>query len=155
MALSTSHGYDISWPQCGGPQPAHPYGFGIVGVTGGRAFTTNPCLGDQVTWASAGGSGAGVYINVNHPRDGRVGQALTDYGVDTVRHAVAYAEAQRIRPPMWWLDVETMNYWSADTTLNALIIQGAIDELHRLGLAVGIYSTSYQWGVIAGGFSPG
>src|SRR6185295_18639642 len=68
VALSASIGFDISWPQCGKPVPAQPYGFGIVGVTGGRAFTTNPCLGDQVAWASAGGAGAGVYINLNSPR---------------------------------------------------------------------------------------
>ena len=32
-----SAGYDVSWPQCGGPLPHLNRGdFGIVGVTGGR-----------------------------------------------------------------------------------------------------------------------
>src|SRR5918996_761646 len=37
-------GYDISYPQCGGPFP-ETYGFAIVGVNGGRVFSPNPCLG--------------------------------------------------------------------------------------------------------------
>ena len=37
-----SSGYAISWPQCGATYPAEPFGFGIVGVTDGAAFTHNP-----------------------------------------------------------------------------------------------------------------
>ncbi|HEX6489634.1 MAG TPA: hypothetical protein VF137_12285 [Candidatus Dormibacteraeota bacterium] len=56
-------------------------------------------------------------------------------------------------PTMWWLDVETGNSWSSsDLTLNAETLQGSVDELTSLtpGIQVGAYSTSYQWGVIAG-----
>jgi hypothetical protein len=149
--LSAYAGYDISWPQCGGVLPAHPYGFGIIGITGGKAFTTNPCLGDQVEWAGAGGSGSGAYVNLNSPTDG---SDPYDYGVRAIRDAVAYADGQRIHPPMWWLDVETDNAWSPDLGANSRVIQGAIAELHRNREGVGIYSTGYQWGVIAGDYAP-
>ncbi|HJP70436.1 MAG TPA: hypothetical protein VJ975_01815 [Candidatus Limnocylindria bacterium] len=61
-------GYDISFPQCGGRFPSEP-AFAIVGVTGGRAFTDNPCLGagagaSQLEWA---GPDAGLYLNTGNP----------------------------------------------------------------------------------------
>jgi hypothetical protein len=45
------------------------------------------------------------------------------------------------------------NSWSADTTLNALTVQGAAAYLHGQGKQVGIYSTLYQWKKITGGYS--
>ena len=57
------------------------------------------------------------------------------------------------QPAVWWLDVETGNSWSStDLTLNSAALQGAVDELGVLtpGVPVGAYSTSYQWGQIAG-----
>lgn len=44
-------GYDISYPQCGSKLPTGQV-FGIVGVNGGTAATTNPCLASQLVWAS-------------------------------------------------------------------------------------------------------
>ena len=60
-------GNDISWPQCGRDLPEPP-AFAIVGVTGGRPDTANPCLAAQLAWAdqsaeSAGGRPAAVYVN--------------------------------------------------------------------------------------------
>ncbi len=55
---------------------------------------------------------------------------------------------------MWWLDVETGNAWSWDTVANAADIEGMAAYLQDIGAQVGIYSTSYQFGVIAGQLHP-
>ena len=54
---------------------------------------------------------------------------------------------------LWWLDVETANSWSSDTTLNVEDVQGSIDYLTNVAdvSQVGIYSTGYQWQRITGG----
>jgi hypothetical protein len=64
-------GYDISWPQCGKKLPSGQ-AFGIVGVNGGNAATTNPCLASQLVWAnkSVGGSvqpKIQLYVNTANP----------------------------------------------------------------------------------------
>ena len=47
---TTLLGNDVSWPQCGKALPESPV-FAIVGVTGGLANNTNPCLAEQLAWA--------------------------------------------------------------------------------------------------------
>jgi hypothetical protein len=74
-------GVDISYPQCGDPYP-ESFGFAIVGVNGGRVYSTNPCFGpdrgpSQLEWA---GRDADLYLNTGNPgpRDSRhwpVGQS--------------------------------------------------------------------------------
>jgi hypothetical protein len=60
-------GHDISFPQCGAPFPDDPQ-FGIIGVNGGRAFTKNPCLVDQLAWAKRAENRApGFYVNTGNP----------------------------------------------------------------------------------------
>lgn len=57
----------------------------------------------------------------------------------------------------WWLDVETGNTWQSSTTtdgiaMNVADIQGMESALSSAGVSpAGIYSTSYQWGVITNG----
>src|ERR671936_75441 len=54
-------GFDISYPQCGAS--ADPAGsFGIIGVTGGRAFTANSCFTTEYDRAPAQRS---IYMNLN------------------------------------------------------------------------------------------
>lgn len=164
-------GYDVSFPQCGMELPALPYAFGIVGVTGGFAFTENPCLKEQYAWAAKSGH-ASVYINMKSPagetideRDhGPAGDCTKDdtrcqaynYGYKTAQHAFEYAAKQGVvNPATWWLDIETESTWSDDTTMNAVVIRAAIDFFETKRAVVGIYSTAYQWSLIAGEYRPG
>ena len=175
---SGSTGYDISWPQCGQSYPPKPYTVAVVGVNDGQAFTTNPCLGSEASWA---GTGLNLYININSPssvddtdRSGPAGRCgpggdsclAYNYGYNAAANSVAVAANDGVGAPTWWLDVETAGnctaqfptngtgYWSCDPSLNAATIQGAIDALRHEGVVAGDYSTSYQWQVITGGYVP-
>ena len=64
-------GYDISYPQCGVKLPTDHY-FGIVGVNGGTAASTNPCLVSQLNWANKARTGSSqpkvqLYVNTANP----------------------------------------------------------------------------------------
>lgn len=153
-------GYDISWPQCGRPYPARPFDVAIVGVNGGRALTTNPCLVDQATrWASP--DQLDVYLNLNRPPAGYTGGCPTSnavciayvFGLQAAQSSVATARSAGLAPRLWWLDIENPALWAADTRLNAVTIQAAVDTLRGAGLTVGLYGTRYQWGVITGGYT--
>jgi len=67
----TPLGNDVSYPQCGKTLPTTQT-FGVVGVNGGLATTTNDCLGAQLQWAwrSSGTQHqpkAGLYVNTANP----------------------------------------------------------------------------------------
>jgi hypothetical protein len=161
-------GFDVSWPQCPAQVPG-THAFGVVGVTGGQAFTVNPCLLPEYQWALSGAA-AGVYVNLSPVtpglREAIIGPAGVclpvnlacqgrNYGANTVLAAVAAARAAGAdRAPVWWLDVETENQWPADAGLNRAVVLGAIDEVSALGHQAGVYSTAYQWSLITGGFRP-
>lgn len=223
-AASTPTGNDISWPQCGKPYPKGQ-AFGIVGVNGGKATTTNPCLTSQLNWA-AGSSGLAknqpkvqVYVNTANPGevlehyavdswptdniDPRGKNTLIDYGelyknphgqctttagnynsytndlpcswqygwnraVEAVDQRFAPAIAQSViadKNPasyIWWLDVEQVNSWQAETNTidspernaayarNVATLEGMTAFYEYIGARVGIYSTGYQWNKIVG-----
>lgn len=70
-ATTSPLGIDISYPQCGKTVPK-TQAFGIVGVNGGLATTTNPCLKDQLVWASKSLGGTPqekiqLYVNTANP----------------------------------------------------------------------------------------
>ena len=159
-------GYDISWPQCEGDYPAGPVGLGILGVNDGRAFTHNPCLASEAAWA---GNPAALYINLNAPPTGST-QGLTgpagtcpaantgclayNYGFNAAADAFAYASSNAVKSGVWWLDVETANTWDSNTNNNDLTIKGALDALGSEGVLAGIYSTGYQFSIVAGRYAP-
>jgi hypothetical protein len=167
-ALDGAHGWDVSFPQCGGALPQDDLGFGIVGVTSGMTFTHNPCLGEQWRWALSTRA-AGIYVNVNFPsnaselalgatssrqRDcnGAISCIAYNFGFNGAADAVQYAREQGVvGVPLVWIDVEQLNYWTADTALNSVVLRGAVDAIREAGMDVGVYSTPYQYGRIAGG----
>lgn len=68
---TTPLGIDVSWPQCGKQLPTN-HAFGIVGVNGGYANTTNACLKEQLVWANNAIGGTTqekvqLYVNTANP----------------------------------------------------------------------------------------
>jgi hypothetical protein len=187
-------GNDISYPQCGKTLPAKQ-AFGIVGVNGGLANTTNSCLAAQLAWAaqSAGTTvqpKTQLYVNTANP--GGLGTASwpanntdpsgntspntygTCDGTDSLACAWQYGwnraaedAVQRLAPAAqtagasaatsaytWWLDIETANTWKAGNAAalqsNRADLEGMTAYFKAAGAAVGLYSTTAQWGAIAG-----
>jgi hypothetical protein len=163
--LSTRFGMDISWPQCDEAYPTAGYGYGVIGVTGGRPFRANRCLASQWQWALAHGSGAGVYVNLAAPypgdpvsMNGPAGAcALNDlpcqyynHSANNMLYALDVASRANVDAPMWWLDVEVGNHWDRAKDLNALVVRAAMETLQKAGLRVGVYSTQSMWRRITG-----
>ncbi|MGH2609100.1 MAG: hypothetical protein ACRDHF_08420 [Tepidiformaceae bacterium] len=165
-------GYDISWPQCPNSSfPTGPVAFAIIGINGGRPFTSNPCFMSQYNWARQSERNPAVYVNTDFPRPGRTEGNTGPFGTcepndDWCRgynwgyHLAREAHERAIRlgvsPKMWWLDVETGNYWlTGYPHYNAQVLSGAIWYYREHGLSAGIYGTPYQWGLIAGPYAPG
>ena len=190
-------GNDVSWPQCGKTLP-RGQAFAIVGVTGGLANNTNPCLSEQLAWAATSTGvteqpKVALYVNTANPghegswwpssntyRDVEVanpygtcepeGEGGVEGPVDLAcsymyGYAKAYDDAtiRGVTDPdtyFWWLDVETGNSWQTNTALNRATLEGMVDYFESItaggedaegkAAGVGIYSTSYQWGIIAG-----
>jgi hypothetical protein len=75
-AAASGIGYDLSFPQCESQPPLTP-SFAIVGVNGGLANDPNPCLVQQLTWASQAPGlrrpalpGVSLYLNAADPGSG-------------------------------------------------------------------------------------
>jgi hypothetical protein len=168
---SGTSGYDISYPQCSTASTSWPVAaFGIVGATGGRAFTSNSCLGTEFAWAGSGTPGAApsLYMNLNYPvgstaSNGKTGPAGTCsksnsvcYAYNYGYNAASYAFGLGASSTMWWLDIETGNSWSKTNSLNDQVIEGAVDYIQTHGATAGVYSTASMWRTIAGSsFVPG
>ena len=167
-------GNDVSWPQCGKTLPGDQL-FGIVGVNGGLANTTNSCFEAELAWASASAGGTGqdkaaLYVNTANPGNLHVADWPTSgdnaYGTCTGGDDTACAyqygwnmaaldASKRIgtHDPStykWWLDVETGNSWETNTANNTADLEGMVDYFTHVGARTGLYSTAYQWNQIAG-----
>lgn len=169
-------GVDVSYPQCGAPLPTG-HAFAIVGVTGGTAITTNPCLGSQLAWAAGSTGGTAhdrvqLYVNTANPGpaaaswphsgsnrygicDGSVSGACSyRYGWDRAHDDATGRGIAHPERYMWWLDVEIANTWDyafGGHRRNAAVLEGMTDYFRSIGVrGVGIYSTRYQWDHVAG-----
>jgi hypothetical protein len=172
-------GYDASYPSAQCSASAYPGGFAIIGLGGGRPFTTNSCLAHEWAMASASGTSAVPSLYFNTGYAGAYAKQITAGCKNAVANApipagttghqksveqqaweigcseAAYAAAhQPGTPAMWWADIETGNSWSANTTDNDLAIDGIAYQMSTLpaaaGAAVGVYSTPAMWNQIAG-----
>jgi len=159
---SNTTGYDISYPQCSSSLQ-QTGSFGIVGVTGGKAFTQNTCFPEEYDHVKTTGL-VSVYMNLNAPV-GRTARTYTagpvacpsndqicaahNYGWNAAAAAVGYAGDRKAAT--WWLDIETANSWSGKTVINVATIDGARDYLLSTGVTtVGIYSLPSMWSQITG-----
>ena len=180
-APSTGAGYDVSYPQCGKQLPNKP-GFAILGVNGGLAYSGNPCLASQYTWAQTSSSTSqphvsfyantgnpGPTVSTHWPAKGTTtprpcdgswsADCAYDYGwyaaQDSFNRASSVAGTSAATSAPWWLDVEVANSWSSDTATNSADLQGAVAFLKSVGVAnVGIYAATSHWTTIVGATSP-
>jgi hypothetical protein len=181
---ATPLGNDISWPQCGKTLPSGQ-AFGIVGVNGGKANNFNPCFASELNWAQSSSlsitaqPAAQLYLNTGNPGDVLAQYNVTDWPTSSVAadpfgpcsgtwtdnqacsweygYERAQADAANVGSPAYnyWLDVETGNSWTNDYGKNQAALGGMVYYLEQQGSTVGLYSTSYQWGQIAGTNNPG
>jgi hypothetical protein len=169
-------GLDVSYPQCGRPLPEPP-AFAIVGVNGGRATTTNPCLAAQLAWAAESTGGTvhddiQLYVNTGNPGAGaaswpqsgsnRYGSCdgsnsrpcAYQYGWDRAQDDATIRGIANPEQYMWWLDVEIANAWDytqGGRTRNAAVLEGMTEYFTSIGVrGVGIYSSRHQWQHIVG-----
>lgn len=175
-------GADASWPQCpkgmgipdrptqGSPMPIDAAEFVILGLTNGPGFTPNPCLADQVQWIRDRGLMMSAYSVLSYPTeaqlqeygsegpydaDDRLGR-LRNVGHAQATYNLATMQAAGLQTPAIWLDVETVpGYDWGEPEANAAVIEGAARGYRDAGYRIGVYSTAYIWGEIAGDFQLG
>lgn len=166
---SSHTSFDISWPQCPNNFPQERMDFAIIGLNGGRPFTSNPCFMAQYKWARTAEANPDVYINVDFPRAGLV-EAMSgpygrcaaeddwcrgyNWGYNLAANSIARAQVYGITPGRYWLDVETDNYWSKSARNNSQVVRGVLDYFLANNVPTGIYSTYYQWELITGNYKP-
>ncbi len=127
--------------------------------------TANPGPALSTHWPMAGRTSPARCVDAAVDTD--AGCAY-DYGWDAALDALAVAQrdAGTFVDPLavtWWLDVEGSptdqqagNSWTEDRSANTADIQGYVDALRSAGVReVGIYSTTFHWTDITGGYSRG
>ena len=157
-------GFDISYPNCAA-QPPDTQSFAVIGLNGGRPFTTNPCFAGE--WAAAGPPRS-VYINTAYSptlarhitpdcadaanAKGFRPSAQRAYAVGCSEAAAALEQLGGTTAEAVWLDIEPGNSWSPRRILNAAAIKGLLEHLLTMSPRpiVGIYSNQAYWQQIVG-----
>ncbi|HWJ82698.1 MAG TPA: hypothetical protein VNS55_10700 [Nocardioides sp.] len=171
-------GADVSWPQCpagmgipqrrsaGAPMPLETSEYVVIGLTNGPAFYPNPCLADQVAWATDRKMLVAAYSVISYPdadilqRFGdqgpydaatRLGR-LRNVGYQQAGFNVASMRKVGLVTPIVWLDVEPVSdwEWSRDLGANAAVVEGAARGYRDAGYQTGVYSTPLLWSDIVG-----
>jgi hypothetical protein len=169
-----SPGYDVAQPNCSETPPG---GFAIVGLGGGRPFTTNTCLSSE--WATASTSsatpGPALYFNTGYagaygrdvtpscatyagpsvaafPRhDQGMYQKAWEIGCSESAYAATTAQANAEVPSVWWADIETGNSWSTNQTVNQFVVDGISYEMEKAAPGIsGVYSYAAAWDKLVG-----
>jgi len=171
---SLLEGGDVSWPNCpkgmgipgrhgyGLPLPTRTARFVVLGATNGPAFTRNPCLRSQLTWARQRHLWVAAYAVVHYPTAtelrryggrGGVARRLYRVGAAEARHALLTLHRAGLRTPMVWVDVETVggHRWSTRPSMNNALLAGVLSTYRRAHVRTGIYSYAHAWNKIAGG----
>jgi hypothetical protein len=158
---SGTTGVDISWPNCKASIPSVT--FGIVGVTDGQGYSTNPCIAQEDSYFSnlslyvnTGWYNKSSHINPSYPKQCAKGNnncLAYNYGYNAGLSALSAAKNAGVSSASWWLDVETSNTWNSNVIQNQNSLQGEYDALVANGVTtVGVYSTTAQWKSITGGW---
>lgn len=156
---AAARGYDISIYQCA-ELPGGAHRIGIVEVNDSGDINPNACFSTEVSWA---GSGLNLYMFMIYGTSATAEPGCTsapvrtacDYGYIEAISNYDWASSEvgsRATVP-WWLDVERAN-WSKNTSANSSVLMGAIDALHRAGVAsVGFYA-NFTWATLMGRYDP-
>lgn len=171
-------GFDLGYPQCGAT--TLPSGFAVVGLGGGRPFTTSSCVATQ--WSLAANSTNGTSATPSTPslyfNTGYVGAYAKNVTptcsaaaanapilpgtathvakVETTAWEIGCSEAGYAQshepgsPAVWWADVESGNSWSKNQVYNQFAVDGLAYEMNASGLPSGFYSTPASWSKIVG-----
>ncbi len=176
-------GADVSWPQCprgmgilerrtlGRPMPVPTAQYVVLGLTNGPGFTANPCLADQVAWVRERHLLGAAYAVVSLPGDDALAEHAADGPYDGATRLGGFANAgyqqalanvvtlrrAGLASPVVWVDVEPVPdfEWSADRTVNAAVVEGAVRGYRDGGYRVGIYSTPALWERVVGALALG
>ncbi|HEX2893016.1 MAG TPA: hypothetical protein VHO29_03325 [Marmoricola sp.] len=171
-------GRDIGWPQCprdagfrghnglGQPMPDNGVEFVVVGLTNGRAFTPNPCLGLHLDWVRSHHVQAAAYAFAAYPSRGQMRRyrhhgpydgrsrlgALANVGHATADYNIRLMRLHGFVTPHVWLDLEpsSTNPWSGHRAWNRAVVRGWVRGYRDAGYTVGFYSTSHLFEHIVG-----
>jgi hypothetical protein len=156
-----SVGQDISWPNCSNLKFS-PASFGIVGVNGGLSFHPNNCIGAE---ASLYRQNLSLYVNTGfpgYPRDqlykswpfncssNDTNCLAYNYGFNAGRYATDYALEHGVVSNNWWLDVETVNSWSANININNMSLLGETNAIAESvnPTILGYYTNPPEWKIL-------
>ena len=72
------------------------------------------------------------------------------YGYDMAEEDITSRGVTSPADYRWWIDVETTNTWALPPAANAADLEGMVTAFQSAHATVGLYSTPYQWLLIAG-----